>query len=73
MIASTGLLASRKEPLAYPIIAMQSSLKFSGCPMSQSRSDWITDRTKPGVLSAATSSCARPIEGSALSRRKLPT
>jgi hypothetical protein len=32
MIASTGLLASRKEPLAYPIIAMQSSLKFSGCP-----------------------------------------
>jgi hypothetical protein len=32
MIASTGLLASRKDPLAYPIIAMQSSLKFSGCP-----------------------------------------
>ena len=32
MIASTGLLVSRKEPLTYPIIAMQSSLKFSGCP-----------------------------------------
>jgi hypothetical protein len=32
MIASTGLLASQKESLAYPIIAMRSGLKFSGCP-----------------------------------------
>jgi len=32
MIASTGLLASRKESLAYPTIAMRSGLKFSGCP-----------------------------------------
>lgn len=72
MIASTGLLASRKEPLAYPTIAMRSGLKFSGCPnvTVQVRLDHGSNQACHPV---SDNQLLRTVRRSAPSRRKLPS
>ena len=52
MIASTGLLALRKESLTYPTITIRSGLKFGGCPnvTVQARLDHGSNQARRPVL-----------------------
>jgi hypothetical protein len=72
MIASTGLLASRKESLVYPTIAMRSGLKFGGCPnvTVQVRLDHGSNQARRPV---SDNQLLRTVHRSAPSRMKLPT
>ncbi len=72
MIASTGLLALRKESLTYPTITIRSGLKFGGCPnvTVQARLDYGSNQARHPV---SENQPLRAVHRSAPSRRKLPT